>query len=318
MRPFCLNQAGTAETNVWFNLLTMHQQYAGIEPFLVGKLAAVQPSMRVAQKRLKTKIDQVSSKPYTTKIIKAGALLSDTKTLLLHWDNAASVQENLRRFREENLFGKASRSRVEDILAIFRQRYLIEHEVTKALVVLGQKRFPSASLDRILYFHSAKADRLLHDVVTEILVPLKGQGISDIDIFQIQRELLKWVAEGKTTSQWSESTTHRVTRGLLSTLRDFGVLHGAVSKRIAPAYLPTEAFAYIAFYLKQHELSGAKILDSPDWKLFFLPHEGVERFMVEAQQCDLLEYQAAGNVIRLSFPANTLEEYADVLAERAH
>jgi len=34
-------------------------------------------------------------------------------------------------------------------------------------------------------------------------------------------------------------------------LRDFGVLHGAVNKRIAPAYMPVAAFAYIAFYLKQ-------------------------------------------------------------------
>ena len=50
---------------------------------------------------------------YTTRIIKAGALLGDTKTLLSHWDSAQSTRENLRRFREENLFGKASRSRVE-------------------------------------------------------------------------------------------------------------------------------------------------------------------------------------------------------------
>ena len=61
---------------------------------------------------------------YRTKIIKAGALLADTKTLLAHWDETCSVSENLDRFRRENIFGKASRSRVEDILAIFRQRYL--------------------------------------------------------------------------------------------------------------------------------------------------------------------------------------------------
>src|SRR5262245_8352360 len=51
---------------------------------------------------------------YTSKIIKAGALLADTKTLLAHWDLTASVPENLRRIRHQNLFGKASRSRVED------------------------------------------------------------------------------------------------------------------------------------------------------------------------------------------------------------
>jgi hypothetical protein len=109
-----------------------------------------------------------------------------------------------------------------------------------------------------------------------------------------------------------------VTRGLLSTLRDFGVLAGAAKKRLAQAYLPIEAFAYITFYLKQRQPSGTKFLDLLDWKLFFLPPEGVERLLVEAHQRGLLEYHAAGSVTRLTFPSNSLEDYAYVLAETAH
>jgi hypothetical protein len=256
--------------------------------------------------------------PYSSKIIKAGALLADTKTLLAHWDLAASVQDNMARIRRENLFGKASRSRVEDVLAIFRQRFLGEECVTKALVVLVQKRLPAAALDRILYFHAARADRLLHDTVTEILMPLQARGITDIDVVEIQKPLKRWVDEGKTSGPWSEPTIVRIAQGLLSALRDFGVLQGAVNKRIAPAYLPVEAFAYLAFFFKQHQPSGAKLLELPDWKLFFLPRAGVERFLFEAHQHKLLEYHAAGSVTRLTFPVGTLEEYANVLAERAH
>ena len=70
----------------------------------------------------KEKRSSVSASPrYSSKIIKAGALLADTKTLLAHWDVADSVQGNMERIRRENLFGKASRSRVEDMLAIFRR-----------------------------------------------------------------------------------------------------------------------------------------------------------------------------------------------------
>lgn len=260
----------------------------------------------------------VRTERYTTRIIKAGALLGDTRTLLSHWDSGQSVQDNLRRFREENVFGKASRSRVQDILAIFRQRYLKEEEVTKALVVLVQKRFPTASLDRILYFHATKADPLLYDAVTEILVSRMAQGITDIGVSEIEEDVIKWIKAGKTTGPWSEITIRRVAQELLATLRDFGVLKGAVNKRIAPAYLPVEAFSYVAFYLKQHQPSGAKLLDLPDWKLFFLPHEGVERFLLEAHQKELLEYHAAGSVTRLTFPVSTLEEYANVLAEKSH
>jgi BrxA len=256
--------------------------------------------------------------PYTSKIIKAGALLADTKTLLSQWDVRASIRENMDRLRRENVFGKASRSRVQNILAIFSQRYLREESVARALVTLVNHRFPSTSLDRLLYFHSARADHLLHDTVTEILLPLKARGISDIEVTEVERTVAKWVREGKTTSSWGEHTIRRVTQGILSTLRDFGVLAGAVNKRLTPAYLPIEAFAYITFYLNQRQPSGAKLIDLPDWKLFFLPPEGVERLLVEAHQQGLLEYHAAGTVTRLTFPSNSLEDYAYVLAQTAH
>lgn len=259
---------------------------------------------------------RLSSGQYTSKIIKAGALLADTKTLLAHWDLGSTPKENLNRIRHENLFGKASRSRVEDILAIFRQRYLAEESVTRSLVALVRRKFPAPALDRILYFYSARADQLLHDVVTEVLVPMREKGLVDINVQEFQRSLAKWVAEGKTTGHWSEPTITRISQGLLSTLRDFGVLQGATNKKVAPLFLPTEAFAYIVFYFKQHQPSGAKLLELPDWKLFFLQREGVERSLFEAHQRDLLEYHVAGSVTRLTFPAETLEEYANVLAQR--
>lgn len=255
---------------------------------------------------------------YTSRIIKAGALLSDTKTLLANWDGTTPVRDNLDRFRRENLFGKASRSRVEDVLAIFRQRYLTAPADTRALVALVRNALPQEAIDKILFFHAAKADLLLHDVVTEVIYPLHAQGRTDLAVGDIRAPVARWVEEGKTTSRWSEETLQRVVQGLLATLRDFGILQGAVAKRIAPSLLPVRAFAYVAFQLSRIEPSGARLIASPEWRLFFLPPEGVERFLVEANQHDLLEYHAAGSIVRISFPAESPEEYADVLARRAH
>lgn len=264
----------------------------------------------------KSPIASSDSSLYTTKIIKAGALLPDTKALLSCWDLNYSVSENLSRIRCENLLGKTSRSRTEDILSIFRQRYLTEDAVARSLTYLVKKHCNGSTLDRILYFHAAQSDSLLRDLVIEILIPKWSMGTVDVDIREIQRVLAKWVDEQKTSSAWGDYTIRRVSRGLVSTLRDFGVLQGTAKKRIAPAYLPIRAFAYITFYLRQHQRSGGKLLDLVDWKLFFLQREGVERFLVEAHQHGLLEYHAAGSVVRLTFPASTLEEYVDVLVKR--
>lgn len=253
---------------------------------------------------------------YASKIIKAGALLSDTKILLAHWDLAASTQDNLDRFRSENLFGKASRSRIEDILRIFRQRYLVDTQVTRALVLLVEGGFPAESLDRVLYFHSALSDRLLRDVVIEFLYPQQQRGRTDIRVDELQSMLSKWVSQGKTSAEWSDDTTRRVAQGLLATLRDFGILEGAVKKSLSPVYLSNTAFAYVAFYLKGQQASGKQLLDDPHWRLFFLSPEAVERFFFEAHQQGLLEYHAAGHVIRIDFPATSLNEYAHALTQR--
>ena len=262
--------------------------------------------------------DSVNSMPYTTKIIKAGALLADTKVLLSNWNSQESVSDNINRIRQENLLAKTSRSRAEDILTIFRQRYLAEIDVASALASLVMKHCNGNALDRILYFHSARTDALLRDVVIEILLPQGSHGVADIDVREVQRRLKAWVDERKTSSPWGDYTIRRVTQGVLSTLRDFGVLQGAVNKRIAPAYLPLQAFAYIVFYLRQNQPSGVKLPELPDWKLFFLSREGVERFLLEAHQHSLLEYNVAGSVTRLTFPASTLEEYANVLAQESN
>ncbi|HDN19842.1 MAG TPA: DUF1819 family protein [Candidatus Acetothermia bacterium] len=255
---------------------------------------------------------------YTSRIIKAGALLDDTITLFAFWDLDSSVQKNLERFQSQNLFAKASRSRVEDILAVFHRRYLSDPMTLRALVAFVRAAFPKEYLKPILYFHTARADPLIYDVATQFLYSLYRSGRKDVIPLELERLILRWSKEGKTTTSWSQGTIRRVTQGLLATLRDFGILEGEVKKRISPARLPLFSFAYLAFYLWRETPSGRRILESSDWHLFFLSPRDVEQLFLEAHQHGLLEYQAAGSVIRIDFPAASLEEYAYALAERAH
>jgi hypothetical protein len=258
------------------------------------------------------------SAPFTSKIIKAGALLIDTKLLLAHWDLDADVASNLQRIQQENLFAKASRSRVADILAIFRQRYLGDPHLTAALVTLVHANTPTATLDPILYFQTLQSDALLREVVIQVLGPLLGRGQREVRVADVARWLRAQVADGKTQAPWSPETTERVAQGVLSTLRDFGILEGAANKRLHQFYLAPTAFAFIAFQLATKQRSGERLVHDPLWQLFFLSHGGMERLFFEAHQERLLEYHAAGRVIRIEFPTKTLEAYARALTERTH
>lgn len=253
----------------------------------------------------------------TSRLIKASALIADTKTMLAHWDLSESVSANLYRARSENIFGKTTRARAEDVLRIFRQRYFSDPEIGHSLVTLIQGGAPSMWIDPLLYYYSIQNDATLRAIVLETIYRRQLGGYSDISSELVKRSLRDWVAEGRTTSDWGEETVERVARNAMATLRDFGILSGKATKSINPIYLPIESFAFLAFELQRHTTSGEQILHSDDWMLFFLPVEGVERFFLEAHQERLLAYYAAGSVIRLEFPAQTLVEYAHVLVERA-
>ena len=255
---------------------------------------------------------------YTSRIIKAGALLPDTKLLLSGWDEEVDVKTNLERARQDNLFGKTSRSRVEDILAIFRQRYLGDPDLLRALVRLARSgRCSGDSLDRMLYFQATRSDLLLHDLVTGVLAEWSTTRASrDVSPWEVQNWVAEQVEAGKTERPWSEAVQRRVVQGLLSALRDFGILEGSVNKRLAYPHLPLEAFAFVALQLHLEGASGERLVNDPEWRLFLLPEGAAERLFLEAHQEGLLEYYAAGPVVRLDFPARTLEEYAVVLAGR--
>jgi len=281
-------------------------------------ISTEQPSEGVLDVTLAAKTSATTRQLYASKIIKAGALLADTKMMLASWNRGLTPSQNLERFQQENIFGKASRVRIRDILAIFRQRYLTDVETTNALVKLSAGRLPAEALDRILYFHSAQSDPLLHDTVVEIIGEVRRLGRDEVATSDVEEGLKRWVEEGKTAGSWSGPTITRIAQGLLATLRDFGVLKGAVRKRLNPVYLPLEAFAYIAFYLHKKQASGERLINDSEWGLFFLDTDGVERLFLESHQRGLLEYHAAGPVIRVEFPARSIEEYTSVIIERAH
>jgi hypothetical protein len=253
---------------------------------------------------------------YTSRIIKATALIADTKALLASWDLNQDVSSNLDHARRTNVFGKASRARVEDILRIFRQRYFEDEETGKSLVTLVQGNVPGQWIDPLLYFYSVKNDETLRDIILQVVFPRSSRGYSDLTPEHVTRVVRDWIADGKTTTSWGDATVERVVRHSIAALRDFGVLQGKVNKSITPLYLPVESFVFLAFDMWRHLRSGEKVLHHVDWNLFFLPTQGVERFFMEAHQERLLSYHAAGSVIRLEFPMTSLIEVANVLVER--
>lgn len=265
----------------------------------------------------------VETKPkgYTvTNLIKSSGLLSDARLLLAAWDENKSAEENFDLAIRQNIFGKASRKRVSDILRVFRQRYLPAGDTGPALRKFVNSYLPSEAIDQVLYWHTAVTEPLVYDFMTDFLYEYYLRGERSINVSHTQIYIRESIRQGKTEGSWnSENTRERVAQGVISTLRDFHVLEGSKTSRektIAPPRVHILAFAYIAFLLKKNEMSGERLINHTDWKLYLLGSRAVERLFTEADAERLLNYQAAGSIIRIEFPTENIKEYVDALVTR--
>lgn len=252
---------------------------------------------------------------YVAKIIRAPALLNDAKIFLYYWDPTKSEKENIQRAYKENIFGRKARSYSKQIITAFKERYILKNEVRKAIRNIVCSSLDSIIVDRILYYHAALADPLIYDFVTQFLYELQLIGQQKISINETENYIARLCKEGKTTTFWSKNVQNRVARNLLTSLRDFHILEGKVKKQIAPVYLPIKVFIYIAFYIHKNVISGDKILNHSDWKLFLLDSITVERLFIEADQLGYLKYNSAGRVIQIKFKQKSIMEVANAITQ---
>lgn len=256
-------------------------------------------------------------RPYTTRLQKGGAVVPEMRRLVLEWDGRPGCAERL---IQANVLSLPSRLRARDLVSrVFVPRFVRSSpaDLWRALALLEQGGWRAEQLLPIHYYLAAAAEPLLWDFVVDVLHPRQERGQVEIPPDEGRKFLERAGAEHFPDGRWSPAIRERAGRAILTTLRDFGVLSGGTKKRLTPLYLPTESFAFVAYVRHVLGQRGRRAMHDDCWQLFFLNETAVERFFVEAHQRKLLEYHAAGSLVRVEFPAGTPEDYARELAQRA-
>jgi Putative inner membrane protein (DUF1819) len=240
----------------------------------------------------------------TARIIKGGALLDDSRRFVETWNLGSSADENLRDFRLENLLHKRSRSRAEDTVAILRQRFVNPgEEVIPALKAL----LPYArSFTEACYFEAARSDDLLAHVAGDVLYERRGRTGTAINVDQVERDLLDGPA-GTTMSEWGQSTRARVLQGILSALRDFGILEGRARKYLARPHLSAKGIAYVLGRLRDLEDSSHDIVTSRAWRWWFYDERDIRAALLGADRDGVIRFAQAGSAVRIDWHVNDPE-----------
>ena len=260
------------------------------------------------------------NKTYKALLTHPGAMIDEMRLLINRFNPEVDTNTWVEEIIRENALGKASRSWTREVITrAFLPRFVDGEPKTtwKPLKILGSKSVDLSIIRTVMYYHTAKIDAFLYDFVTTDLFERYYTGQMNLSAADVLR-CIQNASPDKFDKPWSDSVKGRLSRGVMSTLRDFGILEGKAKKKIADFYLPIEAFVYVAFLIHSHVSAGEMILNHDDWKLFLLKSQGVERMFLEAHQLGFLNYNAAGKLIRIEFEFNSTEELADDIASRAN
>jgi len=250
--------------------------------------------------------------PINARLLKGGALLSDMRQLVIaaarNPQAAASVDA------ARAVLTKATAARLHDVyIRAFKPRF-VQGSPPEAwrLAAAVESCSPDESVVHSFYYWiTARAEPLLYDFVADELFTRLGAADREVRIDEVLAWLeVRLLAAGKV---WTPTVRRKVARGMLAALRDFGLLEGAVRKRLAAFRLAPEAFALIAFLLHELGAEAGRLVSHRDWRLFLLSDTEVERLFLECHQRHWLRYQVAGQIHRVEFPETSFQEYAHEL-----
>jgi hypothetical protein len=251
-------------------------------------------------------------------LTKGTANSADVLHLLRYWNpETESPAEFQARAIEENLLGKASRSRAEDVVkSVLSRRFFPNGSEAPASLIrkLSVAGVPRHVLDLVLYYHSALAEHLLYVAATEHVYELRAIGHDTVPLRPLERFIEELSETGRIESSYTESVVTRLAQHILAAMRDYGILEGKAQKRIAPIHMPHEVVAYVAYALKDDGLTPLRIARHADWRLFLLHEREVEDLLLDGSVFGHFTYRSAGDVKRFDWTHDSLEDYVDAIA----
>ncbi len=240
-----------------------------------------------------------------------GAMVEETYATFAAWDLTRSKRENLERLRVENFIGARSATWLRDVAKVLNRRFDPDSR-DRSLVTLAQNGVPVEEWKPLLLWHMTRDEFLVRDFITGWLFEAFDAGAFRIRTQDVVPYLRGVEKRGGTTEHaWSVQTTERVAAGLLKIAADFGLLRGAVSKELASYHLPERSFLYLLHAIRDEQGGPAKLIASPDWRLYLMRPSEVERELLRLHQFRKVDYQAAGSLVQISLPCASAREFAE-------
>src|SRR5258706_5550049 len=210
---------------------------------------------------------------YTQALAKGGALLAETRILLLAWRPSGEITAFGERVLREDLLGRATARRVLDIVRVFTLRFLTPTNApARRLCTLVAGNTPRQLYSDLVYYYTALRDDLLRDFVVHGYWPAVLRGRLTLSNQDVRSLILDAELDGRIRAPWSAEIKRDMAGRVMMALTDFGLLAELKpAKREILPYRPADGtLVYLAYLLHGEGVTDASLAEQPACTLFGL------------------------------------------------
>ncbi len=218
---------------------------------------------------MSTTISWRATGPYSAALASKAGLVPETRLYLAVIGDLRDPTATRRVLVDERLPQRSRETRSK--IAEFIQRRLVRWNpppwVLEDLIAFAADS-GTASLESALLLHVARQDVMLYEFVQSVIVPRWYAGDTTLLRSDAQRFLDDAALEHPEVTGWSHATRRRVAGGMLSTLRDYGLLRGSVARQIVEPVVPAALAEHLARLLMAEGVQAEATAEHPDWRLW--------------------------------------------------
>lgn len=264
---------------------------------------------------------ETDSEPtYSTALCKGQGMISETLTLLQEWEPGMSATDLSKSVLESGAIPKGTAGRVKDIVTrVFAPRYLTEDaEPARRLKRLLEAGYGIDDFSQLFLLYCARTYPELRDFIVEVYWGRYAAGAGylyrqDSDVF-----FRNAYESGRLPHKWTDISRTKIARYLISTLSDFKLL-GPPEKdhrQILSFGIREFTTLYLVHDLHFAGIGDQGLLTHPDWQIFGLePYDVLQELRAVASHGRFV-VQHSGQILRIAWGFNTMEEFLDAAAQR--
>jgi hypothetical protein len=196
-------------------------------------------------------------------------LLEESRVLLETYVQSGDAQAACKALVDGGLPQRSRETRAS-IVGVLRERFFrwqppawVLNDLAAFARITNSPVFPLTVL-----LHIARQDALLYDFVQQVIVPRWYAGTPHMIRSDVQEFLDAAEEEQPQVQNWSYTTRERLSRGVLTVLRDCTLLKGEVKKQIVLPLVPEAAAHHLLRLLLAEGVAPEEVARHPDWRLW--------------------------------------------------